>query len=240
MKHVKTFENFLNESLNEGKMTINPMMDKSVKTPWGKGGAAQTVILGKTSSGLAVTLNGDFVDAKKNVYVTDPSEDDRKEAMEMIKFHHDRLTGGTAKEKLASLLANGIVKEELNIKQNESEITGKDAEVGDSALVKSENKMGVIMKIQGGKFTLKFVDGSSKVYSESELQFIMSEDEKHPYFKGISKSTEQKKKAQMADQAAAADDDPEAYKELPGDTKGKKQLKTSKHTKKYQELYGDK
>jgi hypothetical protein len=59
------------------------------------------------------------------------------------------------------------------------------------------------------------------------------------YFKGISKSTENKKKAQMADQAAMADDDPEAYKEMPGDTKGKKNLKTSKHTKKYHELYGE-
>jgi len=58
------------------------------------------------------------------------------------------------------------------------------------------------------------------------------------YFKGISKSTADKKKAQMKQQAAAADDDPEAYKELPGDTKGKKLLKTSKHTKSYHELYG--
>jgi hypothetical protein len=64
-----------------------------------------------------------------------------------------------------------------------------------------------------------------------------SAEEEHPYYKGISKSTEQKKKAQMAKQAAADDDDPEAYKELPGDIKGKKLLKTSKHTKKYHELY---
>jgi hypothetical protein len=65
-------------------------------------------------------------------------------------------------------------------------------------------------------------------------------DEDKPYFKGISKSTIAKKKEQMAKQAAADDDDPEAYKELPGDTKGKKQLKTSKHTKAYHELYGNK
>jgi hypothetical protein len=59
------------------------------------------------------------------------------------------------------------------------------------------------------------------------------------YFAGISKSTADKKKAQMKQQAAKPDDDPEAYQELPGDTKGKKQLKTSKHTKKYHELYKD-
>jgi len=58
------------------------------------------------------------------------------------------------------------------------------------------------------------------------------------YFKGISKSTADKKKSQMKKQAELPDDDPKAYKEMPGDTKGKKQLKTSQHTKNYQELYG--
>ena len=59
------------------------------------------------------------------------------------------------------------------------------------------------------------------------------------YFHGLSSSTEDKKKAQMKKQAAMDDDDPSAYKEMPGDVKGKKKLKTSVHTKKYQELYGE-
>jgi hypothetical protein len=59
------------------------------------------------------------------------------------------------------------------------------------------------------------------------------------YFSGISNSTADKKKAQMKKQAAMDDDDPSAYKELPGDTKGKKSLKTSKHTTNYHELYKD-
>lgn len=74
-------------------------------------------------------------------------------------------------------------------------------------------------------------------YLQTYEDFI---NEEHPYFKGVSKSTEAKKKAQMAKQASADDDDPEAYKELPGDTKGKKLLRTSKHTKAYHELYGEK
>lgn len=57
------------------------------------------------------------------------------------------------------------------------------------------------------------------------------------YYANLSKSTIDKKKAQMKKQASMDDDDPEAYKELPGDTKGKENLKTSKHTKKYHELY---
>ena len=60
------------------------------------------------------------------------------------------------------------------------------------------------------------------------------------YFVGLSKSTIDKKKAQMKKQANMPDDDPDAYKELPGDTKGVKQLKISDHTKKYREMYGDK
>jgi len=58
------------------------------------------------------------------------------------------------------------------------------------------------------------------------------------YFKGISKSTSDKKKTQMTKQASMPDDDPDAYKEMPGDTKGKGLLKTSKHTKSYHEIYG--
>lgn len=68
------------------------------------------------------------------------------------------------------------------------------------------------------------------------FQEFISED----YFKGLSDSTSDKKKALMKKQANMQDDDPDAYKELPGDTKGKKQLKTSSHTKKYHELYGEK
>lgn len=59
------------------------------------------------------------------------------------------------------------------------------------------------------------------------------------YFKGLSLSTARKKAAELKKQAAMDDDDPAAYGPLPGDTKGKKLLKPSKHTKKYQDLYGD-
>tara|TARA_R110001592_G_scaffold162601_1_gene396218 strand:+ start:19443 stop:19667 length:225 start_codon:yes stop_codon:yes gene_type:complete len=57
------------------------------------------------------------------------------------------------------------------------------------------------------------------------------------YYKGISKSTADKKKSLMKRQSGLDDDDPDAYKELPGDTKGKKLIKKSKHTKDYETLY---
>ena len=61
------------------------------------------------------------------------------------------------------------------------------------------------------------------------------------YFpKWMGDSTEDRKKAQMKKQAKMSDDDPEAYKELPGDTKGKKNTKTSVHTNRYHEKFGKK
>jgi len=59
------------------------------------------------------------------------------------------------------------------------------------------------------------------------------------YFTGLSPSTIEKKKAQMAKQAAMDDDDPSAYKKMPGDTKGLKKIKVSKFTQKYKDLFGE-
>jgi hypothetical protein len=55
------------------------------------------------------------------------------------------------------------------------EVKWQDARIGDSARVKSENKMGVIKKDYGRKFHLKFVDGTEKTYDASELEFIKDE-----------------------------------------------------------------
>lgn len=57
-------------------------------------------------------------------------------------------------------------------------IEWKNARIGDSARVTSENKMGVIVKDYGRKFHLKFVDGSEKTFDASELDFYrLDEDE---------------------------------------------------------------
>lgn len=73
--------------------------------------------------------------------------------------------------------------------------------------------------------------------------FIMNEakkkwsDSTHPYFKGLSKSTVKAKKSQMKKQAAMRDDDPSAYKDLPGDKKAKSKVRKGKHTSRYEEMY---
>jgi hypothetical protein len=61
------------------------------------------------------------------------------------------------------------------------------------------------------------------------------------YYKDLPKSTAQKKKSQISKQAELPDDDPSAYKELPGDTKARREgdVKTSKHVKKYKQMFED-
>ncbi len=85
---------------------------------------------------------------------------------------------------------------------------------------------------------MKFVQSFISFITEKKQDF---EDKikDHGYYKGISTSTARKKAAQMKAQANMPDDNPDAYKPLPGDTKGKKLLKPSKFTKSYHELYGD-
>jgi hypothetical protein len=63
-----------------------------------------------------------------------------------------------------------------------------------------------------------------------------------PYMTGLDDSTEEEKEEQMKKQAKMADDNPDAYKEMPGDAEARKKgkVKTSKHTKAYNDLYGDK
>jgi hypothetical protein len=58
---------------------------------------------------------------------------------------------------------------------------------------------------------------------------------------GLDDETEEEKKAQMKKQAEMDDDNPDAYKEMPGSEEAREQgkVKTSKHVKSYHELYGD-
>lgn len=69
-------------------------------------------------------------------------------------------------------------------------------------------------------------------------QFISEADRPGPetYYKGLSKSTSDKRAAQIKKQSKMSDDDPDAYKELPGDSK---ETKPSKHTKKFAELFSE-
>ena len=62
------------------------------------------------------------------------------------------------------------------------------------------------------------------------------------YMTGLNDEDQEDKEDAMDKQAEMDDDDPDAYKELPGDKEAqeKGKVKTSKHVKSYHELYGDK
>ena len=86
---------------------------------------------------------------------------------------------------------------------------------------------------------MKFVRDFRQFITEKKKENFEDNIKGHGYFKDLSTSTSRKKADQMKDQASKADDDPSAYKELPGDTKGKKLLKKSKHTKAFDDLYAE-
>lgn len=56
------------------------------------------------------------------------------------------------------------------------------------------------------------------------------------YYTGLSKSTSDKRAAQIKKQTDMEDDDPEAYKKLPGDSK---KTKPSKYTKKFAQMFNE-
>ena len=82
---------------------------------------------------------------------------------------------------------------------------------------------------------------SNKTVGITALSLVEAKPGPDPYMTGLDDETEEEKEEQMKDQAEMDDDDPEAYKEMPGDKEAREEgkVKTSKHTKAYDELYGD-
>lgn len=75
--------------------------------------------------------------------------------------------------------------------------------------------------------------------SESDRAWNKEKPGPDPYLTGLDKEAKEDKEEQMKKQAQMDDDDPSAYKEMPGskEARDSNSLKKSKHTKKYQELY---
>ena len=62
-----------------------------------------------------------------------------------------------------------------------------------------------------------------------------------PYHRGLDDEEVEDKEEQIKKQAKMDDDDPDAYKEMPGDKEAREkgEVKTSKATKSYRKLYGE-
>lgn len=106
--------------------------------------------------------------------------------------------------------------------------------------VKKVNKMveGLDEEVDFATATSLFTD---KLKALSVLKLTEAKPGPDPYMTGLDDETEEDKEEQMKKQAEMDDDDPDAYKEMPGDKEAREKgkVKTSKHTKAYDELYGD-
>jgi predicted ABC-type ATPase len=60
--------------------------------------------------------------------------------------------------------------------KNGGKLAWQNVQVGDKALVISENKLGLVIKPYGRRFHLKFPDGTEKTYSAEELEFFKDEE----------------------------------------------------------------
>ena len=92
---------------------------------------------------------------------------------------------------------------------------------------------------EGVEIIIKDRKSNFIVCEEGDKYFIDSLSEKlnKTYGKGLSKSTKAKRQAQFNKQAKLADDDPNAYKPAPGDSRSKTKL--SKHTIAYRKKFGE-
>ena len=115
------------------------------------------------------------------------------------------------------------------------------------ALLKYENKdpRKVEKMVEGLEEEVDFATAtglfSDKLKALSVLKLTEAKPGPDPYMTGLDDETEEDKEEQMKKQTEMDDDDPEAYKEMPGDKEAREEgkVKTSKHTKAYDELYGD-
>lgn len=108
--------------------------------------------------------------------------------------------------------------------------------------VKKVNKMveGLDEEVDFATATSLFTD-KLKALSVLKLAEGKKKPGPDPYMTGLDDKTRKEKEEQMKKQAKMSDDDPAAYKEMPGseEAREKGKVKTSKHTKSYHELYGD-
>lgn len=105
----------------------------------------------------------------------------------------------------------------------------------------TEKKINLYVKLLN-KFGLNdynIIDNRSVLVTIPDSFYQNNISENKNYFKGLSKSTTNKKRVQMKRQADMDDSDPSAYKPMAGDSKGKKLLKTSKHTIKYHKQFDE-
>lgn len=112
----------------------------------------------------------------------------------------------------------------------EAYVSGSLCNVGDKVIIKETDEVAEV-KVLGTNYVIVESNG---VQTRKWLDAIeVIED----YYKGLSKSTADKRKAHFKKHADKPDDDSSAYKPAPGDAQAKTKL--SKHTLKFRQIYGE-
>jgi hypothetical protein len=99
-------------------------------------------------------------------------------------------------------------------------------------IIKSEDYLNTLADV---------IDGDDGVIEKDDRDWNDKRKGPHPYTASLSDEDEEDKEKQMKKQAEMDDDDPDAYKEMPGDKKARQKgkVKTSKHVKRYHDLYSE-
>ena len=136
--------------------------------------------------------------------------------------------------------------------KREAYVQGSLFNIGDSVTVVGSDELARVTSLgtnyviieQNGKFFRKWLDSVELLEKERTKEVSQDKDVKKAkgsqpsvYYKGLSKSTKQKRLSHFNRTSKMADDNPAAYKQAPGDKTAK--TKPSKHTLKYKRMYGE-
>jgi|TARA_Y100000114_G_scaffold26116_1_gene21880 hypothetical protein len=136
--------------------------------------------------------------------------------------------------------------------KREEYVKGNLFNIGDSVTVVGSDQLARVTNLgsnyviieQDGKFYRKWLDSIELVEKERKKEVAQDKDVKKAkgsqpsvYYKGLSKSTKQKRLAHFKKYGKYDDDNPAAYKKAPGDKTAK--TKPSVHTLKYRRMYGE-
>ena len=136
--------------------------------------------------------------------------------------------------------------------KREEYVKGNLFNIGDSVTVVGSDQLARVTNLgsnyviieQDGKFYRKWLDSVELVEKERKKEVAQDKDVKKAkgsqpsvYYKGLSKSTKQKRLAHFKKYGKYDDDNPAAYKKAPGDKTAK--TKPSVHTLKYRRMYGE-
>ena len=128
----------------------------------------------------------------------------------------------------------------------ESYVNGELFKTGDQVVIKESGEIGTV-KTLGSNYVI--VEGSGNQYRkwldavelvEEKPTYVdgnMKESLNEDYYKGLSKSTADKRKAHFKKHGDKPDDQKSAYKPAPGDATAK--TKPSKHTLKFKQMFGE-